>query len=225
MQLPEGLLSKTEAALAFFAGALAVAGLVFTLVLYVSLYSFIQAADAAVSPQIDVAIASVSDAQQVASFTADSADSAVGSLSNFSSALFSYSNASGSLGDSISGIAAVPPFSLDPRVASSAASMRQASAYFADAGKSLNASASSAVNASVSIRKAGSDLSLASSSLEAARSSFKGAIGALHLAAMAVCLALLCLFSSVILLSLSIMLSNYPKLFSGEGGAQKTQKK
>ena len=64
------------------------------------------------------------------------------------------------------------------------------------------------------LRSTSNDLDAASLRIGEAQSSFRSAMGLLHLAAMAGCLSLLALFSSVLFLSISVLLSYYPKLFS-----------
>ncbi len=71
------------------------------------------------------------------------------------------------------------------------------------------------------LRSTSSDLDAASLRIGEAQSSFRSAMGLLHLAAMAMCLSLLALFSSVLFLSASVLLPYFPKLFASgkkEGG-------
>jgi hypothetical protein len=217
------IIANTEAALAALSAALAAAGLLLCAVSYFGFFLFLQNADSAISPQIDSAEAALGNAQAVVFSVSQSAEPAAGAIASAGSALAAYSSASRNISDSLSDISKVPPFSLDARIASSAASMRQASTYFADAAASVNSSAVSAASAAAAVKKASSDLEAARAALGASKKSFKDAIGSLHLASLAGFFALSALFSSVMMLAASVLLTHYPLIFGGKDaeGARK----
>ncbi len=216
--IPQNLIANTEAALAALSAALAAAGLLLCAVAYFGVFLFLQNADSALSPQIDSAQAALGDAQAVVFSASQAAEPAVETMAAVEGALFAYSSASRNVSDSLADISKVPPFSLDARIASSAASMRRASDYFAEAAKSANSSAKAASTAIADIRKASADLDSASSSLTQSEKSFKDAIGSLHLGALAGFFALSALFSSVMMLSASMLLTHYPRVFEKNDG-------
>ncbi len=224
MQLPEGILENTEAALALLAAGLSAAGLLLCLAAYAALFLSLQSAEKAILPQFDSASAALSDAQQVVSSAAESAGFASLAVGNVSSALYEYADASRGLSDSLGAIASNPLFSLDPSIASSASKMEQASDFFSGAASSLNSSASGAASAASSVRKLSDDLSSAKNSLEGSRSGLQSAFGALNLAALLAAICICALFSAVLSLSVSVLLSHYPRMFGG-GKKQQAQEK
>jgi len=207
------MLKNSQAALAALAAVLAVGGLLLTLGGYISFFLFIGSLDSSISPQIDSASAAVGGMRIILSSAEESSSSASIGLGEISGALAAYSESANGMGDSLAGVAAVPPFSLDGRLSASAAKLKEASSLFASASGSLNSSAGSILNATQSLKETSDDLGKAASSLEAAKEGFKGALSMLHLAALASALALLSLFSSVLLLSASILLQHYQRLF------------
>jgi len=226
MGIPQNLLENTEAALAVFAALLAACGLLACGAAYFFVFLFLQNADGMVSPQIDSAETALGNVQATMASAAESTQSASEGIASLSSALASYSSASKNISDSISDISKVPPFSLDSRFSSSAASLKMASAYFADAAKSVNATAEAANGTFAGVKKTAADLDSAKSSLQSARKSFKDALGALHLAALAGFFSLGALFSSVMLLSSSVLLSHYPRFFEANPShAERSNKK
>jgi len=118
-------------------------------------------------------------------------------------------NASASMG----AIAKVAPFSLDNRFSSAADGMEQAAGYFAGAAASANASAGAAQDAAAAMQTAAADLQSAKTAVDSAKESFRSAMNMMQLAALGGALALCALFSSVLLLSLSVLLTHYPRLF------------
>ena len=211
--VPKNWLESTETVLAALAAAVAACGLLLCGVAYFAVFLFLQNADSAVSPQIDSAEIAVANLQTIVAAAAQGAGNASGAVASLSGALADYSAASTNFSNSASDIAKVPPFSLDGRFAAAASSMKQASVHFADAAAAANATADSAFAASAGVEKAATDLEAAKSSIRQARQSFKDALGALHLAALAGFLSLSALFTSVMLLSGSVLLTHYPKFF------------
>lgn len=208
------LFRDSQAALAALAAALSVAGLLFSLGGYVSFFLFIGSLDSSISPQIESAEAAVVGTGEILSGAEESASSASQGLSEVSGALSAYSESTLGMADSLSSVAAIPPFSLDSRLSSAAGKLREASGLFASASAHLNNSSSSILNATGSLRSTAGDLSKAKGSLGQAKALFKDALSKLHLVALAMALALALLFSSVFSLSLSVLLPHYPRLFS-----------
>ncbi len=195
---------------------------------YISFFLFIGSIDSSISPQIDSASAAVGDMRIILSSAEKSSSSASIGLGEISGALAAYSESAKGMGDSLAGVAGVPPFSLDSRLSTSAAKLKEASSLFASASGSLNNSAGSILNATQSLKGTSDDLGKAASSLKQAKVSFKGALSMLHIAALVGALALATLFSSVLLLSVSILLQHYPRLFkkkdSGEDAEGEEEK-
>jgi hypothetical protein len=225
MQLPKDILKNTEAALALLSGALGLLGLLLCLAFLVSSLLFTQSLEKAVVPQLDVAMASVSDFEQTMGYAAGGADSGRAAIANLSAAFASYANSSSDLSDTLSGISAIPLIGSDPKISSAAAKMREASAQFAGASGSLNSSAASASSAAASLRKAGQDIGSARQSIADAREALRSAFGALYLSEAALSLSLAALFGSVCLLSASVLLSHYPRLFDGKNAQDEGGKK
>ena len=222
IQVPSDILENSEAALALFAAIICIAGMALCAVAYIAFFMAMQNADSAISPQFDSAYALVSDTQAILISASNSTQSLSDALSYMSNATGSYSTSASGISDSLSGLAKVPPFSLDTKFASAVAGVKNASAYFASASSSMNASAASAVGISASLEQATYDLGQAAQSISAAKASFKGAILALDAAALFACIAMAAFFSSVILVSVSILLSHYPRLFGAKGARQET---
>ena len=221
--VPQNWLENTETLLAALAAVAAACGLLLCGVSYFAVFLFLQNADSMVSPQIDAAGTAVANVQSVASAAAQSAGNASGAIVSMSAALAAYSSASANFSNSVSDIAKVPPFSLDGRFAAAGSSMKQASAYFADAAAEANATAGSALDASAGVEKTAEDLDAAKTSIAQAKQNFKDALGALNMAALAGFLALAALFSSVMLLSGSVLLTHYVRFFE-KGGKKQEQK-
>lgn len=213
MQVPEGILENTGAALALLSAVLAAGGLLLCIGAYAASFFALQSAEKAVMPQFDSASAALSGAQAVASSAAQSVDSASLAIGNVSAAFAGYADSAGSLSDSLGTLAAVPPFSLDPKIASSAARMKEASQFFSGAASSLNSSASQAGDAAAGAGKMADNLGNAVRTLEESLSSVKSAFGMLNAAALVFSLCLFGLFSSVLLISASVLLQHYPRLF------------
>ncbi len=214
------ILKNSQAALALFSSVLAVGGLLLCIAGYVLVFLSIGRLDNAISPQIDAASSAVGDTQALLSSAEQSALSASQGLGEVSSALSAYSESTKGMGDSLAGVAAVPPFSLDSRLSTAAGKLREASNLFANASQSLNNSAGSVVNATQSLKKTADDLGEAKKSLGQAREGFKGTVGMLHIASLSAALALSALFSSVLLLSLSVLLQHYPRFFKKKDGGE-----
>lgn len=215
-------MKNTAAFLAVVAGALACAGLALTILSYLAFFFFIQGIDAIVSPQLDAASSAISNTQSMLAGAADSAASASGAISNGTLALFSYADATDGIGNTLSSIAQSPLFSLDPQVATSAQKLRDASAFLRGAAVSLNQTSGSAGSAAASLRKVSLDASNAKAAIGQAKDGFKGALGMLSIAGFLAMLCSLALYSSVGLLSLSMLLSHYPDLLAKkeDAGAQ-----
>ena len=207
------LLENGEAALAALAALLSAAGLVLSIAAYAFVFLSLQSADSTVSQQIDAASLAVGDAHAIAASAALSAQNASSAISSFSSAIAAYAQATANASSSMGDIAKVAPFSLDNRFSSAAAGMGQAAGYFADAAASANASAGSAQDAASEMQTASLDLQSARTAVDSAKEGFSNAIGMLQLAALGGALAACALFSSVLLLSLSVLMTHYPRLF------------
>ena len=208
------MLQNTSAALAALSAALAAFGMLCAALLCFFLFSSLASLDSAISPQLDLAISAASDFQSVASSASQSAESATGAINALSGALASYADSSKDVGDSLSAVAAIPPFSLDSRFSSAASSLRASSVQFANASAQMNETAWGAAGATGALKKSSEDLASAKGSLEGAKFFFKSAIGSLQLASIALFLALEALFSSVLLVSVSVLLTHYPRLFA-----------
>ncbi len=206
------ILKNSSAGLAALSAVLAACGLLLSAACYVALFLTINSLDSAISPQIEAAASAVADTELLLSSASQSAGSASRGLSEVSGALAAYSESTKGIGDSLGSVSSIPPFSLDSRLSTAAAKLRDASSLFANASQSLSSSAGSIVNATQSLNKTADDLGSAKKSLEQARSGFRGAIGTLHIAAFVGGLALAALFSSVLLLSASALLPHYPRL-------------
>lgn len=212
------ILKNAQAALALFSSVLAFGGLLLCAAGYAAVFLSISQLDNAISPQIDAASAAIGDTQALLSSAEQSASSASQGLSEVSSALSAYSESTKGMGDSLAGVASVPPFSLDSRLSAAAAKLQDASALFANASQSLNSSAISVLNATQSLKKTADDLGEAKKSLGQAKEGFKGSVGMLHIASLSAALALSALFSSVLLLSVSMLLPHYPRFFKKKDG-------
>ena len=213
MHLPSGILKNTEAALALLALCMGAVGLLLCTAGYFSFFFFLQNLDAAVVPQIDSTVNALSNLQPAVASVSESAETASAAIGPLSGALASYSASSGEVSDTLTSLSMVPPFSLDKRVPASATKLREASRLFSNASQILNSSATSAISAALSIKKTSEDLDSARQSLLGAKAGFKSAVGMLQIGALAAYLALLALFSSVLLISASMLLSHYPRLF------------
>jgi hypothetical protein len=222
MRIPEGLMENTSAALSLFSFLASIAGIVAVIALYAFSYLAISSIDAAVTPQFDSAQAALLDASAAASSAVSSLSSADGAISSLSSAFLSYSNSTAKLSSSLSGIASLPLFSLDPGIGAAANDLSLASGQFRNASQSVSQMGLAAGEAAASARKIASDLEGASSKLSEAKRNFKSALSSTSLVALILCLCLLALFSSVAFLSLSVMLTHYPNLLKqarmAEGG-------
>jgi uncharacterized membrane protein YciS (DUF1049 family) len=207
------LLEDGEAALAALSALLSAAGLVLCVAAYAFVFLSLQSANSTVSQQIDAASLAASDAQAIAASAALSAQNASGAISSFSAAIAAFAQATANTSASMSDIAKVAPFSLDNRFTSAAAGMGQAAEYFTEAAASANASAGSAQDAASTLQQESLDLQTAKTAVDSAKEGFTNAIGMLQLAALGGALAICALFSSVLLLSLSVLLSHYPTLF------------
>jgi hypothetical protein len=225
MPVPPNLLKNTEAALAFFAAVLAAGGLLLSAAAALSVFLFANGLQSSVGPQIDSAANAVSDMQGLLGSAQASAGSASAGLEYVSVALQSYSESSGGIADSLSSISAIPPFSLDTRLSTAASKLKDASAQFQNASQSLNESSSSLLSAVSGLNRTSGDLGSAEQSLRSAQADFAGAVGMLKIASVAGGLALVVLFGSVLLLSLSILLSHYPRFFAGKESGGPGQKK
>ena len=122
----------------------------------------------------------------------------------------------------------MPPFSLEPRIASAAAQLSQASQQFANASRSASQMSGSAAGAFASVQGIAGDIGRASSGLSDAKRNFKSAISSLSWLSLIFCLCLAVLFSSVAFSSLSVLLSHYPNMLERAekdkaGEAQKKQ--
>jgi len=213
MELPKGILQNTEAALALFSAFLAIGGIALCLGAYAAFFLFTQNLDLTVSAQIDAYSAVILDAKQAVLSTAAGTASANGAISNISNALGAYSESAKGMGDSLATVGAIPPFSLDSRISSSAAKLREASGYFSGAASSLNSSSLQIGSAGDSLKKMALDLDGAGNSLSEAKQGFKSALSALNVATLVGTLALCALFSANLLLALSMLLSHYPRFF------------
>ncbi len=223
MQLPPDVMKNTAAFLALVAGALACAGLALTLLSYAAFFFFVQGIDSTVSPQLDTAVSAISNTQSTLASAADSAGSASGAISNGTLALYSYADATDGISSTLSSIAQNPLISLDPQIGTSAAQLRNASVFLREAAQSLNRTSGSAGSAAASLKKVSLDAADAKKSVSAAKEGFKAALGTLTIAGFLATLCFLALFSSVGLLSVSMLLSHYPDLLSKKDGNKAEQ--
>ena len=215
------MMKNTAAFLALVAGILACAGLALTLLSYAAFFFFMQGIDNMVSPQIDSLSATVVDAQQTVSSASDAAGAASGALANLSVSLVNYAGAGDSIGATISSVSQNALLSaVAPQLAGSAAKLSDASLAMRGAAEQFNATSGSAGAASSSLRQASNDLSSASASMAQAKEGFKSALGMLGIAGLLVMLCGLALFSSVGLVSVSMLLSHYPDFFSKKDAQQ-----
>jgi len=221
MQLPSDILKNTEAALALLSGALGLLGLLLCLAGLGASFLFIQGAQQAVLPQIDSAISSVSDVQQTINYAASGAESGKVAVGNLSGAFAAYADSSNGLSDTLAGISAIPVIGADPKISDAAMKMRVASAQFAGAAQSLNATSAAVGSAASSLRKTSDGLSGAKQTLADAKNALGAAFGALYLVAIAGALCMAALFGSVCLLSVSVLLSHYPRFFDSKEGEGK----
>ncbi len=209
------MMKNTAAFFALVAGALACAGLVLTLLSYVAVYFFLQGVDSMVSPQIDTLSAAVSDSQQTVSDAADAAGSASVAIANITHSLSAYAGASDSIGATLSSFSQNQLLSaLAPQIADSVSKLNDASSSMREAATALNSTSASAGAAAASLHSAASTMETAKESMAQAKQGFKSALGMLSIAAMMMALCGISLFSSVGLLSLSLLISHYPDLLS-----------
>jgi len=194
--------------------ALACAGLVLTLLAYAAFFLFVQGIGASAYPSLDAAALSIGDAQQTLSYSADVAGVAPGAIANLTIAVSSYADATDGIGNLLSSIAQNPLLSLDTQLSSSVSQLRTASSALRGASQSLNSSSGSAASAVASLRKASSDMNEARNSVLQAKGSFSSALGMLNIAGFLLALVAVALFSSTGMLSVSVLLSHYPDLFS-----------
>lgn len=226
MRMPEGVLQNTAAAFALFSLLLSLSGMAACIALYASSYVALSSIDAVLTPQFDSAESALFGASAAISSAAGSSSQAASAISSVSSALQSYSDSTSELSLSLSGLASVPPFSLDPKIASAAASMSQASQQFANASQSASQMSASAESALTSFQGVADDVGRAASNLSDAKRNFKSALSSLSWLSLIFCLCLAALFSSVALLSLSMLLSHYPNMLErAEKEAAGRQKK
>jgi hypothetical protein len=213
MRIPPDIIRNTEALLALLSSVVALCGLALTMAIYIGLYLSIRSADAAVSPQLDSAFTAISDSRETLSSLSQAANLSSQGIGDASLSLSYYSDSTRNISDSLSNIAAVPPFSLDSRLSSAAKSLKQSSASFSNAAASFAGASSAAGNATASLAQAGEDLSGMAYSLDTARREFRNTMFMLNAVALAAALALALLFSSVLMVSVSILLSHYPRFF------------
>ncbi|GEM_PF-1127028 len=213
MQIPDNILKNTEAALALLASAMALSGMLLAWVVYAAVFFSLQDIESAFLPQIDLAISAVQNTQSIILSASQSAGSASQGIESLASALSSYSSSTKSIAGSLSAIAAIPPFSLDSSISSAAQELDNAAGLFSNASGSISDAGNSLLTASSALQQTTDDLEAAKTSLRSAKTGLKSAIGTLHLAAFAASASLSALFFSVILVSLSILLSHYPRLF------------
>jgi len=226
MRIPPDLMANTATALAFVAFVLSFAGAAACVVLYASAYMALGSIDATVSPQFDSAEAALSDASASLYLAANSSAYASDALSSVSGALQSYSDSTSALSSSLDGVASIPPFSLEPRLQAAAGDMRQASLQFANASQSAAQMSISAKSAVLSVESIASSMGSAASKMSEAKRNYHSAMSGISLMALIFCLCLLALFSSVALVSLSLMLSHYPDLLKrAEASAAASQQK
>jgi hypothetical protein len=187
----------------------------------VAFYFLVQGVDGVITSQFDPLLASVTDAQQTVSNTADAAGFASGALSNLSVSLSSYADASDSISSTLSAFTQNPLLAtLAPQITGSVAKLGEASVSMRGASAEFNATASSTSSASSSLRQASLDLSNAKNAMAQAKEGVKSALGMLSIMGLLAMLCALCLFSSVGLVSISMLLSHYPDLFAKKDGAQ-----
>jgi hypothetical protein len=221
MQLPPDMMKNTAAFLAFIAGALAGVGLALTLLSYVAFYFLVQGVDGVITAQFDPLLASVTDAQQTVSSAADAASFASGGLSNLSISFSTYADASDSIGTALSAFTQNPLLAtLAPQITASVTKLNDASSSMRGAAAEFNSTAGSTGSASASLRQASIDISSAKTAMAQAKEGVKSALGMLSIMGFLAMLCALCLFSSVGLVSISMLLSHYPDLFAKKDGAQ-----
>jgi len=223
MEIPSNLRENTSAFLAAVAAVASLAGLALTLLCGALLFFAIQQAGGAILPQVDSGMAAIENAQAFLSPAEQTMNYTSNGMLSASVALASYSNASTQMGASLGAIAATPPFSLDPRFASSAAKMGEAGVSFADASKSLNDSASGIGNSTKAIHDANENLGSAKERLIGAKRDIGSAIGMLGIGVALGTLSLAALFSSVLAVSVSVLLAYYPSLFAKKKSAEPGQ--
>jgi hypothetical protein len=216
MRVPKDMMANTATVLALFAIILSLFGIAASLALYASSYMALGSVDAALSPQFNSAKAALLSASEAISYAANSSEYGYDALNSVSGAFLSYSDSTKALSSSLDGIASIPPFSLDPNLAAAASSMQTASSQFSNASQSAVKMAGLARSASSSMQGTATDVSNAASQLEGAKRNFKSTLSAIGMLSFFFCLCLLALFSSVILVSLSLLLSHYPDLLDKE---------
>ncbi len=224
MRIPPELLENTATALALAAFLLSIAGLAASLLLYAFAYMAIGSIDASLSPQFDSAEAALLSASEAASGAAGASTQASESIASVADALQSYSSSTDALSSSLEGLASLPLLSIDPGIQEAAAEMGQASQHFANASQSALEMSGSAQATVLSVQEIAEDLEAASYQMPESKRSFKSALSSAGLMALVGWLCLTALFSSVALLSLSMMLSHYPNMLSrAEAATEKKQ--
>ena len=214
MRIPPDIMENTAAAFALAAFFLSLSGIVASLLVYAASYMALSSIDSALSPQFESAESALSDASASFSLAANSSAYAYDAINSVSEALQSYSDSTSSLSSSLSDISLIPPFSLDARLSSAAGDLKQASWQFANASRSASEMASSAKSAAASVQGITNDLDTAAAKISDAKRNFHSSISSISLLALLFSACLLALFSSVALVSLSVMLSHYPNMLA-----------
>jgi len=214
MRIPPGILENTAAAFALVAFLLSLAGMAASLAVYAASYMALSSVDATVTPQFESAESALSDASESISLAANSSAYAYDAIGSVSYALQEYSNSTAALSSSMSDLASIPPFSLDARFQSASGGLGQASLHFANASASASQMAFSAQAAAASVQGVADDLDASASNLSESKRSFRASLSAIGWLSLLFSLCLLALFSSVALVSLSVMLSHYPNMLS-----------
>ena len=207
-------MENTAAAFALAAFLLSLFGIVASLAVYAASYMALSSMDATISPQFESAESALADAGASLSHAANSSTHAYDAISSVSAALQSYSDSTSSLSSSLSDIAAIPPFSLDTRLQSASGGLRLASQRFANASQSASQMASSAQSAAASVQSMAGDVDAAASGISDAKRNFRASLSGIGLLSLVFSACLLALFSSVMLVSLSALLSHYPNMLA-----------
>ena len=220
-------MENTAAAFALFAFFLSLSGIVASLAVYAASYMALSSMDATLSPQFESAESALTGASISFSLAANSSAHAYSALNSLSEAFQSYSDSTSSLSSSLSDISSIPPFSLDARLTSASGDLRQASQQFANASRSASQMASSAQSASASVQSLANDIDTAASKISEAKLNFHSSLSGIGLLSLLFSICLLALFSSVMLVSLSVLLSHYPNMLkrAEESAASQNQAK
>ena len=216
IEIPPDILENSEAALALFATIICLTGIAICIIAYVAFFTAMQNVSTAVSPQFDSIYTVISDTQGMLIQASNSTQSLSDAMQNLSLATSAYSTSTSGISNSLSAIAKVPPFSLNTQFTSSVATLQGASADFAGAAASMNSSASEAQNISDAFQTAIFDVGQAGQTVSGAKASFDSAVLTMDIAGLFACIAMIAFFLSVILVSVSILLSHYPRLFGAK---------